>query len=71
MGARSLVVTCTAEPAEGRRRPANATSPAGLWLANQLCDLVQIRTHPTGTAVRLVMRRAHRARRDGWAWAVA
>ena len=30
----------------------------GLWLANQLCDLVQIRSLPAGTAVRLHMRRA-------------
>jgi len=29
------------------------TDPRGLWLANQLCDLVQIRTLADGTAVRL------------------
>jgi anti-sigma regulatory factor (Ser/Thr protein kinase) len=28
----------------------------GLWLANQLCDLVQLRSVPTGTAVRLHFR---------------
>jgi len=28
----------------------------GLWLVNQLCDLVQIRSSPAGTAVRLHMR---------------
>ncbi|MDQ1429994.1 MAG: hypothetical protein QOF40_596 [Actinomycetota bacterium] len=28
----------------------------GLWLANQLCDLVQVRSVPTGTAVRLHVR---------------
>lgn len=28
----------------------------GLWLANQLCDLVQIRCSPSGTVVRLRMR---------------
>lgn len=28
----------------------------GLWLANQLCDLVQIRSLPTGSVVRLHMR---------------
>ena len=27
-----------------------------LWLANQLCDLVQIRTCTTGTVVHFVMR---------------
>ena len=32
-------------------------SPRGLWLANQLCDLVQIRTLPAGTVVRLHMNR--------------
>ena len=25
----------------------------GLWLANQLCDLVQVRSSPEGTAVRV------------------
>jgi hypothetical protein len=30
----------------------------GLWLANQLCDLVQVRSFPTGSAVRLHMRLA-------------
>lgn len=33
----------------------DAGSPRGLWLANQLCDLVQIRTFPSGSAVRLHM----------------
>jgi anti-sigma regulatory factor (Ser/Thr protein kinase) len=28
----------------------------GLWLANQLCDLVQIRCSPAGATVRLRMR---------------
>jgi hypothetical protein len=42
------------DPLADRRRPgAEATSPRGLWLANQLCDLVQIRSGPAGTAVRL------------------
>ena len=31
-------------------------SPRGLWLANQLCDLVQIRTFEHGTVVRLHMK---------------
>jgi anti-sigma regulatory factor (Ser/Thr protein kinase) len=39
-----------------RERPTpDASGPRGLWLANQLCDLVQIRTFATGTAVRLHM----------------
>jgi len=43
-------------PLVDRERPAaGAAGPRGLWLANQLCDLVQIRTFATGTAVRLHM----------------
>jgi anti-sigma regulatory factor (Ser/Thr protein kinase) len=46
------------KPLADRERPPASTSAArGLWLANQLCDLVQIRTLPEGTAVRLHMRR--------------
>jgi anti-sigma regulatory factor (Ser/Thr protein kinase) len=28
----------------------------GLWLINQLCDLVQLRSSPEGTSVRMSMR---------------
>jgi anti-sigma regulatory factor (Ser/Thr protein kinase) len=28
----------------------------GLWLANQVCDLVQVRSSPAGTTVRLHVR---------------
>ena len=43
-------------PLVDRERPApGAAGRRGLWLANQLCDLVQIRTLPGGTAVRLHM----------------
>ena len=46
------------KPLADRERPASsASAPRGLWLANQLCDLVQIRTLPDGTVVRLHMRR--------------
>lgn len=42
------------DPLAGRRRPApGSTSGFGLWLAHQLCDLVQIRSTPAGTIVRL------------------
>ena len=45
------------EPLVGRERPGNRrTDGRGLWLANQLCDLVQIRCFPTGSVVRLHMR---------------
>ena len=45
------------DPLVGRRRPAGAvTGGAGLWMVNQLCDLVQIRSAPgTGTTVRVSM----------------
>ena len=42
------------EPLAGRVRPEETQiSGRGLWLANQLCDLVQIRSGANGTAVRL------------------
>jgi anti-sigma regulatory factor (Ser/Thr protein kinase) len=46
------------DPLVDRRQPASDTrAPRGLWLANQLCDLVQIRSLPTtGTVVRLHVR---------------
>ncbi len=38
----------------GRQMPdVEQESGRGLWLANQLCDLVQIRSGPTGTRIRL------------------
>ena len=41
----------------GRRRPApDGSSGRGLWIANQLCDLVQIRSSGDGTVVRLHLR---------------
>jgi anti-sigma regulatory factor (Ser/Thr protein kinase) len=44
-------------PLVGRRRPdAGSSGGHGLWMANQLCDLVQIRTRRSGTVVRLHMR---------------
>ena len=42
---------------QGRERPAqDQTFGRGLWLVNHLCDLVQIRSHPTGNVVRLHMK---------------
>jgi anti-sigma regulatory factor (Ser/Thr protein kinase) len=42
------------EPLVGRLRPGIAQEGGrGLWLANQLCDLVQIRSDKAGTTVRL------------------
>ncbi|UGS36548.1 sensor histidine kinase [Capillimicrobium parvum] len=41
----------------GRRRPGlDDTSGRGLWIMNQLCDLVQIRRSDRGTVVRLIVR---------------
>jgi anti-sigma regulatory factor (Ser/Thr protein kinase) len=43
-------------PLVDRERPtAEAAAARGLWLANQLCDLVQIRSNSSGTVVRLLM----------------
>jgi len=38
------------------RERAGTVGPRGLWLANQLVDLVQIRSNPMGTVVRLLLR---------------
>jgi anti-sigma regulatory factor (Ser/Thr protein kinase) len=46
------------DPLAGRVRPeADAQQGRGLWLANQLCELVQIRSGPSGTTVRVHARR--------------
>jgi anti-sigma regulatory factor (Ser/Thr protein kinase) len=41
-----------ADPLIGRRRRALGTGGLGLWLVNQLCDLVEVRTNAGGTTVR-------------------
>jgi anti-sigma regulatory factor (Ser/Thr protein kinase) len=42
------------EPLAGRQRPASTQEGGrGLWLVNQLCDLVQIRSSVAGTRIRL------------------
>jgi anti-sigma regulatory factor (Ser/Thr protein kinase) len=44
-------------PLVGRQTPSvDGENGRGLWLANQLCDLVQIRSSSAGTAVRLHLR---------------
>jgi anti-sigma regulatory factor (Ser/Thr protein kinase) len=46
-------------PLVGRERPRlGQVGGYGLWLANQLCDLVQVRAFASGSAVRLHMRLA-------------
>jgi anti-sigma regulatory factor (Ser/Thr protein kinase) len=45
------------DPLIGRLPPADGTEGGrGLWLATQLCDLIQVRSFATGAAVRLHMR---------------
>jgi anti-sigma regulatory factor (Ser/Thr protein kinase) len=45
------------DPLAGRVRPTtNQLGGRGLWLMHQLCDLVQMRRHPDGQAIRLHMR---------------
>jgi anti-sigma regulatory factor (Ser/Thr protein kinase) len=47
------------EPLVGRLRPEpRGAGGHGLWMANQLCDLVQLRTRRSGTVVRMHMRLA-------------
>jgi anti-sigma regulatory factor (Ser/Thr protein kinase) len=42
------------DPLAGRERPGTTSERGrGLWIANQVCDLVQIRAYATGTVVRL------------------
>jgi anti-sigma regulatory factor (Ser/Thr protein kinase) len=46
------------DPLAGTRRP-DAADPSrgrGLWVVDQLCDLVEMRTGPVGTTIRLHMR---------------
>ena len=50
------------DPLVGRRRPGiSQEGGRGLWLANQLCDLVQIRSGEGGTVVRLHVHVGHRS----------
>jgi hypothetical protein len=43
-----------ADPLAGRRRPPGSQQGGhGLWLCNQVCDLVQLRTFAGGSVVRL------------------
>lgn len=44
-------------PLADRERADGTAGARGLWLTNQLCDLVQIRRHETGTVVRLVTKK--------------
>lgn len=52
-----------ADPLAGRRRGLLGTGGLGLWMVNQVCDLVEVRTGPAGSTVRVHARgdtaRAH------------
>ena len=42
------------DPLAGRHQPAeDAAQGRGLWMVNQLCDLVQLRSGSQGTQVRI------------------
>jgi anti-sigma regulatory factor (Ser/Thr protein kinase) len=48
---------CLTEPLAGRRRPRpHWTHGRGVWMMNQLCDLVELRPTAEGTVVRLHVR---------------
>ena len=45
------------DPLAGRRKPEpEQTSGRGLWIANQVADLLEIRSRQTGTRARVHMR---------------
>jgi len=46
------------DPLAGRIRRGPDDRGHGLWLVNQVCDLVELRSGPAGTTVRIHMRRA-------------
>lgn len=61
-GAHSLICEVSdaghiTQPLAGRERPdLTQQNGFGLWLANHLCDLVQVRSFPSGSVIRLHMR---------------
>jgi anti-sigma regulatory factor (Ser/Thr protein kinase) len=46
-----------ADPLAGRRLQVTGTGGLGLWMVNQLCDLVEVRTSVDGTTIRTHSRR--------------
>ncbi len=48
------------DPLRARRAPGNeASASRGLWIADQICDLVEISSSPRGSQVRMHKRLAH------------
>jgi anti-sigma regulatory factor (Ser/Thr protein kinase) len=41
------------DPLAGRRRPPSEAPGQGLWVVNQVCDLVELRSGPGGTRIRM------------------
>jgi len=55
------------DPLAGRLRPPkNAVSGRGLWLINQLCDMVELRSAEPATVVRMHMRVAGEGEAEGF-----
>ncbi len=52
-----------ADPLAGRRLQATARGGLGLWMVNELCDLVEVRTSAAGTTTRVRASRASSTRR--------
>ena len=50
------------DPLAGRRRQALGAGGLGLWMVNQLCDLVEVRTSDAGTTIRMHSRFAQSPR---------
>ena len=48
-----------ADPLAGRLRPPDDGRGHGLWLVHQVCDLVELRTGPAGSTIRVHMRLDH------------
>ena len=48
-----------ADPLAGRQQPPEDGRGHGLWLVHQVCDLVELRTSPAGSTIRLHMRLDH------------
>ncbi len=56
-----------ADPLAGRRHQISGTGGLGLWMVNQLCDLVEVRTSAAGTTIRVHSSRGNAAGHVGLA----
>lgn len=53
------------DPLAGRRHPDPDVGSQGMWIVHQLCNLVEIRTGPTGTQIRMHMQLRSAAAESG------